>query len=29
LGTYSYHFWMMPMTPIPRSSGNQGFRLTA
>jgi hypothetical protein len=23
LGTYSYHFWMMPMTPIPRISGNQ------
>jgi len=23
VGTYSYHFWMMPMTPISRRSGNQ------
>lgn len=23
IGTYAYHFWMMPMTPIRRRSGNQ------
>jgi len=23
VGTYSYHFWMMAMTPVPRRSGNQ------
>jgi hypothetical protein len=23
VGTYSYHFWMAAMTPIPRRSGNQ------
>ncbi len=23
LGTYSYHFWMMAMTPLARRSGNQ------
>ena len=23
VGTYRYHFWMMPMSPIPRRSGNQ------
>jgi hypothetical protein len=23
LGTYAYHFWMMPMKPIKRCSGNQ------
>ncbi|MFH2003111.1 MAG: transposase [Planctomycetota bacterium] len=25
LGTYSYHFWMMPMKPIKRCSGNQNL----
>ena len=23
IGTYSYHFWMAAMIPIPRRSGNQ------
>ena len=25
LGTYAYHFWMMPMKPIKRCSGNQNL----
>lgn len=25
LGTYAYHFWMMPMKPIKRGSGNQNL----